>query len=185
MASALVIYANGSEDLEVTALTDILNRGGVTVTKAALNDDHSLNVVLAHGTKVVCDKNLADCTDDYSVIAIPGGLTGAENCRDSKTLIDKLQKQQENGGYIAAICAAPGFVLATHGLIGAAQATGYPGCSDNIANYVNKGVVTDKEHKLITGQGPAYCMEFALAVLEALTDKKTADEVRGGMLLTA
>ena len=54
----------------------------------------------------------------------------------------------------------------------------------NIENYVNKGVVVDKENKLITGQGPAFCMEFALAILEELKGKAVADEVRSGMLLT-
>ena len=134
MTCALIVYANGSEDMEVTAITDILNRGVVKVTKAALNDDGGLKVTLAHGTMVVCDKNLNDCSDDYAVIAIPGGLVGAENCRDSKVLIKKLQEQKAKGGYIAAICAAPGFVLGTHGLVGAAKATGYPGCADNIEN---------------------------------------------------
>ena len=184
MTCALIVYANGSEDMEVTAITDILNRGGIKVTKAALNDDGGLKVTLAHGTTVVCDKNLNDCADDYAVIAIPGGLVGAENCRDSTTLIAKLQEQKAKDGYIAAICAAPGFVLATHGLVGNARATGYPGCADNIENYVDKGVVVDKENKLITGQGPAFCMEVALAILEELKGKAVADEVRSGMLLT-
>ena len=183
MTCALVVYANGSEDMEVTAVTDILNRGGINVIKAALNDDGGLKVTLAHGTTVVCDKNLNDCTDNYDVIAIPGGLEGAENCRDSKELIAKLQEQKTKSGYIAAICAAPGFVLATHGLVGNAKATGYPGCADNIENYVDKGVVVDKESKLITGQGPAFCMEFALSILEELKGKTVADEVSSGMLL--
>ena len=56
--------------------------------------------------------------------------------------------------------------------------------ADNIENYVDKGVVVDKENKLITGQGPAFCMEFALAILEELKGKAVADEVRSGMLLT-
>ena len=60
----------------------------------------------------------------------------------------------------------------------------YPECADNIENYVDKGVVVDKENKLITGQGPAFCMEFALAILEELKGKAVADEVRSGMLLT-
>ena len=180
---ALVVYANGSEDLEVTSITDILNRGHVEVTKAAVTSEDLPIVTLAHGTKVLCDKKIEDCNDDYDVIAIPGGIPGADHCRDCKPLITKLKAQKEAHKYIAAICAAPGFVLATHGLIDDAKATGYPGCSDNVKHYVNEGVVVDKEHKVITGQGPAFCMEFAFAILQELTGEENCLQVKKGMLV--
>lgn len=48
MKKALVIYANGSEDLEVTAIADVLARGQVEVTKAALTAS-GVEVKLSHG----------------------------------------------------------------------------------------------------------------------------------------
>ena len=89
MKKALVVYANGSEDMEVTAVTDILNRGKVKVIKAAVAKD-GVEVTLAHGTKVICDENIASCNDVYDAIVIPGGLNGANNCRDCDVLIEKL-----------------------------------------------------------------------------------------------
>ena len=83
MKKALVIYANGSEDLEVTAIADVLCPGGQVDTKAALTAS-GVEVKLSHGTTVLCDKNLHDCKDCCDVIAIPGGLPGATNCRDSE-----------------------------------------------------------------------------------------------------
>ncbi len=182
MKKALVIYANGSEDMEVTAITDVLSRGNVAVTKAAVADS-GCTVSLAHGTTVICDKNILDCKDDYDVIAIPGGLTGATNCRDCDLLISMLKKQKQEKRLIAAICAAPGFVLAHHGLIIDEKATGYPGCADNIKNYTNKGVEISDDHLIITGKGPAFAIDFALAILKELQGEECMQQVAKGMLL--
>ncbi len=185
MATCLVIYANGSEDIEVTTQTDILTRGGVKVTKAALCDEGT-TVTLAHGTKVICDANLEDCKDSlYDLIVIPGGLDGSIACRDSATLIKMLKAQKARGAYIGAICAAPGFVLGTHGIIGENDlATGYPGCTDTIKNLSTVGVVVNKEAKIITGKGPAFSFAFGYAMLEALMGKEVCDKVKDGMLYT-
>lgn len=185
MKTALVIYANGSEDIEVTASADVLNRGGVKVTRAAVNNDGSKNVILAHGTAVVCDVNINDVHDSYDVIVIPGGLAGSEHCRDSHVLIEKLKQQKAQGRLIAAICAAPGFVLQTHGLLAnGVKATCYPGCNDSgIENLSPDGVVHDEAAHIITGKGPGFAMYFALTILEALAGRSVRDSVAKDMLL--
>ncbi|MCR5536854.1 MAG: DJ-1/PfpI family protein [Succinivibrio sp.] len=182
MAKALLIYANGSEDLEITAPCDVLKRGGVQVTKAAICENHGKEVTLAHGTHVVCDCNIEDVTGAYDVIVVPGGLPGANYCHDSAKLTALLKEQKAQGRYLAAICAAPGFVLAAHGLIGDEKATGYPGCESGIANYTGAGVEVVADAHLITGKGPGYALDFALAILEVLTSRQTADQVAAGML---
>lgn len=182
---ALICYANGSEDMEVTAISDVLNRGGIQVIRCAITEDKEKTVKLAHGSIITCDININDIKDEdiFDLIAIPGGLKGSENCRDNKTLIKLLKKQQHENRLLGAICAAPGYVLDTHGLIKNAKATGYPGCTNNIKNLSKDGVVFDKEHKLITGKGPAFCIQFSLELLRALTDNETADKVAKGMLI--
>lgn len=182
MAKALLVYADGSEDLEITAPCDVLKRGGVEVTKAAISAGGGRTVTLAHGTCVQCDCNLEEISDSYDVIVVPGGLPGANHCHDSVKLTALLREQKRQGRYIAAICAAPGFVLAAHGLIGEAKATGYPGCERGIVNYTGSGVEVVPEAHLITGKGPGFALDFALAILQALTDQKTADQVAAGML---
>ncbi len=182
MATALVIYANGSEALEVTTITDVLKRSGVNVTTAALDVKDKI-VSLANGTKVICDVNFDDVKNqDFDVIAIPGGLDGSCACRDNSELIAKLKQQKQSHKYIAAICAAPGFVLQTHGLIGDAKVTGYPGCDNGIVNFCDDGAIVNSEHKLITGKGPAYALEFAFAVASVLVDEATLSKVKAGML---
>ncbi|MBQ9275174.1 MAG: DJ-1/PfpI family protein [Succinivibrio sp.] len=181
MKTALLVYANGTEDIEITAPADVLSRGGVKVTRAAVTASGN-EVTLAHGTVVKCDKNLNDCTGPYDLIVVPGGLPGAEYCRDSPKLIALLKEQQQQGRLIGSICASPGFVLATHGIITTQSATGYPGCCDNIQNYTGAGVQLSEDGKIITGKGPGFALQFALTLLKSLCGKEVAQKVAAGML---
>lgn len=181
MPKALVAYANGSEDMEVTAVASILCRGGVEVTRAAVVAEGK-EVVLSHGQRTVCDANIADCKDQYDLIVIPGGLAGSQNCAANTVLVELLKAQKAAGRYLGAICAAPGFVLAHHGLIGEAKATGYPGCSDNIKNYTGEGATIDADAKIVTGKGPAFAIDFGLACLSVLVPAETLAQVKAGML---
>ena len=182
MKTALIIYANGGEDTEATAAADVLVRGGAKVIHAALNDDGGCEIKLAQGTRVLCDCNLNDCKEKYDLIVIPGGLPGATHCRESKVLTAMLKNQQEEGRLIGAICASPGMVLAAQGFITTQRATGYPGTTEGIKNLSAKGVEVSDDGLLITGKGPAFAIDFGLALLRALLGTATADKVAAGML---
>lgn len=182
MIRALVAYANGSEDMEVTSVASILDRGGVKCVRAAITSDGSTMVTLAHGTKVECDANIASLANEkFDMIVMPGGLEGSTNCSNNEVLISMIKQQQSEGRFVAAICAAPGFVLAKHGLIHG-PATGYPGCSDNIQQYTGAGTTIDQQNKLVTGKGPAFSIDFGLACLSVLVDADTLAKVKSGML---
>ena len=182
MKKALVIYANGSEDLEVTAAADILNRGGIAVTRGGVGGK---TVTLAHGTRVTCDAPVEECGSDFDAIIIPGGLDGSNNCAACAPLVEKLKAQRAAGRWVCAICAAPGFVLARHGLLdGGVKATCYPGCGDSaIAGLQPDGVVVDSDAHVITGKGPGFAIPFALAIVEALAGGDARMKVEAGMLL--
>ncbi len=180
MSTALLIYANGSEDIEITASADVLSRGGVKVIKCALGE--SKEVTLAHGTRVICDAVLQDINEQYDVILIPGGLNGSLACQKNERLISMLKEQKKAGRIIAAICAAPGFVLAHNGILDNEEATGYPGCDEEIKNCTHAGVQVSKDGKFVTAKGPAFSMQFGLAVLKQLEGEKVANEVAAGML---
>lgn len=182
MPTALVAYANGSEDMEVNSVASILDRGGVNVIRAAVSNDGSKIVTLSHGLHVTCDKSILECTSTYDMIVVPGGLEGSKNCANCKPLIEKIQANRAEGRWVAAICAAPGMVLEAHGIVGEAKATGYPGCSDNIKNYVDDGTCIDEANKLVTGKGPAFSIDFGLACLSVLVDAETLAKVKAGML---
>lgn len=180
MSKALLIYADGSEDIEITASADVLSRGGVKVTKCALGDHKE--VTLAHGSRVICDTVLADIHENYDVILIPGGLQGSLACQKNERLLAMLREQKQSKRIIAAICAAPGFVLAHNGILENEQATGYPGCDEEIKNCTHAGVQRSENGRFITAKGPAFSMQFGLAVLKELEGEEVAASVAAGML---
>lgn len=185
MANILMMCADGSEDMETIIVCDIATRAGLKVTKCAVNTTNDLVVTLAHGTKIFCDITLQDAVNnDYDAIVLPGGLKGASTFRDNETVVKMLQKQKSTKKLVAAICAAPGFVLATHNIIESdTVATGYPGCSDNIKQYTGDAVTYDAKYNIVTGKGPALAIPFGLKIVELLASKDIANQVASGMLL--
>lgn len=128
---------------------------------------------------------IEDCAEDeYDVIALPGGMPGAEHLRDSDVLISMLRKQQESARIVAAICASPAVVLETHGLLaGGKKATSHPGFSQHLSNQslVNQRVVIDGN--IITSRGPGTAFEFALALVKVLYGEDTMKKVAQPMVM--
>ena len=180
MAKALVPLAKGFEDIEAVTIIDVLRRGGVEVVTASL---HSSNEVeSAHSIVMHADALLSEVIDDeYDAIVLPGGGEGTDNLKNSDPLIRRLVKQHEDGGLLAAVCAAP-TVFQEAGLLDPSQfVTCYPTCQMQVdCNWVNEPVV---EHEgIITGQAPGSAMIFSLVVLKALTDEVIAKKVARGMV---
>ncbi len=186
MTKALIAAANGCEEIETIATYDLLKRAGIEVTIAAV-DESSTTVCASHGLKFLANSTLSvQLTEEYDIIVLPGGLPGAEHLRDCKLLIELLKKQNKAKKWIAAICAAPGFVLGTHGLADGAKVTGYPGTENLLknGNYVNQVVCVDADKKIITAQGPAFTNAFALAIIANLCGEKVMKQVASGALIS-
>ena len=181
MTKALVVIAQGIEEMETAIITDILTRGGIEVTLASVA---GRKVTAARGLKLVADVELSDVQDQsFDMIVSPGGLPGAKNLRDSALLFRLLEKQNRQQQWIAAICASPAFVLAHHGLLKGRKATCYPGCEEMLPEHVDETVVVDGH--VITSQGPGTAMAFALKLVEVLAGDITAKEVASQALITA
>jgi 4-methyl-5(b-hydroxyethyl)-thiazole monophosphate biosynthesis len=120
--------------------------------------------------------------EEWDLIALPGGLPGADHLRDCSTLVELLKKQQKEKKLYGAVCASPAVVLTTHNLVGAG-ATCYPAppfrsvmtdASDD------KVVVQDN---LVTSQGPGTSLLFALSLGEQLYGKEAADNIADALLV--
>ena len=72
-------------------------------------------------------------------------------------------------------------VFGRAGLFDGHRATIYPGMEEELVNAVSTGekVVVDRE--IITGRGPGAAIDFALAIIEYLTGKEKAEEIRDGL----
>jgi 4-methyl-5(b-hydroxyethyl)-thiazole monophosphate biosynthesis len=176
MATVLVPLAQGCEELEAVTIIDLLRRAGITVLTAGLDDKP---VKASRGTVLIPDTTLeAAMAQEFDMIALPGGLPGADHLNQDSRIHTLLKQQAKAEKYIAAICAAPK-VLASAGLLNGKHATSYPGSIDdsqmqNMA-YEEKPVVIDG--KVITSRGPGTAMDFALALIEQLLGKARRDEV--------
>ena len=137
---------------------------------------------------ILCYQIMADITieeaakEDWDLIALPGGLPGADHLRDCSTLIELLQKQQEKKKLYGAVCASPAVVFQSHSLIGAG-ATCYPAPPF-------RGVMTDAsdekvvvQDNVVTSQGPGTSLLFALALGEQLYGKEEADKIADALLV--
>lgn len=174
MAKALVLMAEGFEEIELTSIVDILRRGGVTVTIAGLKDGI---ITGSRGMKMQPDATLDSIKEMYDMIILPGGSPGYINLGGDRRVIDLVTRYNAGGKIVAAICAAPS-VLAKAGILAGKNATIFTGMENELKNakYVDKPVVEDGN--IMTSQGPGTAMEFALALLKRLTDDKKGKELR-------
>lgn len=177
---ALIPIADGSEDIETVALIDVLRRAQFDVTVASVMPHKQITA--ARGTRIEADTLLTDCLHlTYDVIALPGGLPGANHLRDCTPLIEKLQQQKADGRHFAAICASPAVVFAHHGLDEGHKTTAHPGFTQHLRDFKNERVVIDQH--CITSQGPGTAIEFALAIITELAGKALAEKVAAPMVL--
>jgi 4-methyl-5(b-hydroxyethyl)-thiazole monophosphate biosynthesis len=177
----LVPIADGSEEIEAVCIIDVLRRAGARVTVASVD---GLQVTASRGVKLVADKLIEDCIEtEYDLIALPGGIPGAEHLRDSDALTHLLKKQKKEDKLFAAICASPAVVLRHHGLLASLNATCHPFFADKIENSdsIASRVVVDGN--CITSQGPGTAIEFALKLVELLFGKEMVGKVAEPMIV--
>lgn len=177
----LVPIADGSEEIEAVCIIDVLRRAGAEVTVASVD---KLHVTASRGVKLVADKLISQCMNEvYDVIALPGGMPGAEHLRDSRELETILRKQSEQNRLLAAICASPAVVFAHHRLLRQRRATCHPNFVDQLPNKeaAESRVVVDGN--FVTSRGPGTALEFALKLVELLFGKQKAEETAIPMLV--
>jgi 4-methyl-5(b-hydroxyethyl)-thiazole monophosphate biosynthesis len=177
--SAMIVFAEGFEEVEAVTPADVLRRAGVDVALVGLE---RLVVEGAHGIAFQMDRTLRE-REKVDAVILPGGLPGAENLSQSKTLLNILHSQLASGNILAAICASPGLVLGRNGLLKGRRATCYPGFEKHFgpdATFVDEQVV--KDGNLITSRGPGTAFDFALALTKELAGEAKANEAGKGML---
>jgi 4-methyl-5(b-hydroxyethyl)-thiazole monophosphate biosynthesis len=178
MAAALVLLAEGFEELEAIAIVDVLRRVGVKVTLAGLTAGPVKSV---HDVVVATDGLLDDMKDaDFDAVVLPGGTPGAKRLREDPRVLSLLRRFAEAGKWTCAVCAGP-TVLEAAGLLKGKRATSYPGNPLPSAQYVEERVVIDGQ--VITSRGPGTAVDFALAIAERLAGKEAAAQQRAAMLV--
>ena len=174
MKRVLVPLAEGFEEVEAVTIIDILRRAGVEVVVASLAGSP---VTGSHGIRLSADTPLAALAEqDFDMIALPGGMPGAEHLKKDPRIAGIVRSLHEKGRPVAAICAAP-MVLAAAGVLDGRRATSFPGFLDDAVKSTVVGDAVVVDHGVITSRGPGTALDFALALVEELVGPSVRESI--------
>jgi len=185
MKKAIVLLADGFEDVEAITPIDYLRRAGIEVTTAAVTEN--LTVTSRWGTvKVIADTTIKEVIkqNDWDTVILPGGIPGAENLATSQEASALITQMTSAGKLICAICASPAIVLAPLGLLSGRKFTCFPGMEEKVKNsdWKNERVVIDGN--IITSRAAGTAGEFAIAVIANMLDEFEAEKIARSVLMS-
>lgn len=177
----LVPIADGIEMIEALSIVDVFRRAGATVDMASVN---GLVITSSHNVKIQADKLIDECRqENYDLVAVPGGIPGAENLKNSATLIDILKRQNEADKLYGAICASPAVVLKPHGLLEGKKATCHPLFIANLSHEQASEQKVVFDRNCVTSRGAGTAVDFALELVGILMGEEKKREVARGMVV--
>jgi 4-methyl-5(b-hydroxyethyl)-thiazole monophosphate biosynthesis len=191
MKGVYIFLADGFEDIEALATADVLRRGGVPVELVSVTEDPF--VVSSHRVAVGVDQSFDYFalnvdrvgTDEQDVMIFPGGMPGTRNLAQHGMLMDLMQEHYDDGGTVAAICAAPGLVLGQLDGIEGKRVTcfdGFEGILEEAgAKFEPRPAITDG--RVITGRSAGHAVAFGLEILKKIKGEEKAAEVRHALML--
>lgn len=143
-----VLATDGFEEAELTEPVSALKEAGATVE--ILSDKRGQIQAFRHHDKSIMvdvDRGLEEAQpDEYDAVVLPGGALNADALRIVPTAQSFLQKTQEAGKPIAAICHAP-WELISADLVRGRTLTSFSTIQDDIrnagGNWVDQEVVVD------------------------------------------
>lgn len=180
MTKVYEFIATGFEDIEALITLDVMRRAGVDFKLVSITG--SRQVETAHGVMITADLLFEESDfSDANMLLLPGGMPGSTNLNEHTELKNLLVEHDAKGKWIGAICAAP-MVLGGLGLLKGRRATCYPGFEKYLEGAEYTHELCTRDGNIITGEGPAATFPYAFALLEALTDRQTADQIAEGMM---
>ncbi len=175
MKKIAVFLAEGFEEIEAISIIDVLRRASLEVTTVSVTGD--LQVTGSHSITISAD-NIFERMDfrPFDMLVLPGGMPGAKNLNNHKDLKELILQYNESGKPLGAICAAP-LVFGQLGILKNKNATCFPGFEQFLEGANVTGTSKEVAGNIVTGKGAGVAIEFALQLVEILTDTKTAEEL--------
>lgn len=180
----LVPAADGSEDIELACITNILARAEIKYTLASVMD--AKNITLSRGLKLTADVLVKDVlAKDYDAVLLPGGLPGSEHLGKSESLKTIMHEMRDQNKLYGAICAAPVMALGPLGMLdGVHSATCYPSLETKFPPNVKPSLdCVVKCGNCLTSRGPGTAVFFGLAAVALLRSREVAEKIAKDMLL--
>jgi 4-methyl-5(b-hydroxyethyl)-thiazole monophosphate biosynthesis len=183
----LLLLANGFEEYEASAFTDVLGWSRVfgTPVKVVTAGMHP-QLRCTWNFTVIPEKQLSEINvDEYDALAIPGGFEEAGFYKDaySEDFLEVIREFHKKNKIIASICVGA-LPLGKSGILKSRKATTYQLLngirSEELTKFgakvLDKKIVINKN--IITSANPATAIDVAFKLLELLTDKKNCDKVK-------
>ncbi|CCA73089.1 hypothetical protein PIIN_07043 [Serendipita indica DSM 11827] len=202
MPSALILIANGTEEMEFTIPYDTLVRAGIDCTSAFVPSEsevglayaggwgiNDVTVTCSRGVRIVADTTLeallAEPTPKvYDIVIVPGGAKGAETLSQSVQVQRLITDQYSAGKLVGMICA--GSLAAKTSKLPSQPLTSHPSVKKDLESsfeYKEDSVVVSGS--LITSRGPGTAFPFAFKIVELLCGEAKVKEVRSPMIFPA
>jgi len=196
MKRILMLVANGVEPLEMAAFTDVMGwatligKEEIDLVDVGLKSKIKTTFGLQFTPNILLNEinlhgSLINFIDDFDALAIPGGFepSGFYDDALSKPFLDVIRHFSKQNKVIASVCVSS-ICLGESGVLKGKNATIYhqlggkrkQQLEDTGANFVDQPVVIDGN--FITSTGPGTALEVAFKLLEILTDKENADNLR-------
>ena len=179
MNKVYIFLADGFETVEALAPVDVMRRAGLSVTVVSIMGRYE--VLSAQGVPVIADALIGDFSlSDADAIVLPGGGAGTENLSANSAVREEIERMNNEGKLIAAICAAP-MVFGRMGILQGKRATCYPGCEGDLkgAEYTASDVEIDGN--IMTACGPGVSFDFGFAIVEHFCGAEKVSLIRSQM----
>ena len=161
MSKVYIFFADGFEDIEGLTVVDLMRRAGIDIQTVSIKETKEIRT--SHGIDLLTDRTFGECDfSDADMLVIPGGMPGTKYLEEYKPLTELLTDFYQNGGKVAAICAAPG-IFERLGFLKGRNATSYP-------SVVVDGNVT-------TSRGLGTAIDFSLSLIGQLEGSAKAEEI--------
>lgn len=171
-----ILLGTGFEEAEALVPADLLRRAGVEVALTSLEGEL---VSGSHNITVKADETLDNVdTTTVELVMLPGGLGGVQALGRDLRVPPFVRAVLNQGGYVAAICAAPN-LLAAFGLLEGRKAVCYPGMEDGMSGAVMQpSVPFVVDGHIITGEAAGAAFPFGLKLVELLRGSETAQKIK-------
>ena len=202
MKGIYIFLANGFEDIEALAVCDVLRRGGAEVKLVSVNNPgEGKTVTSSHGVSVIADIAFQDLPENSSpfgesllhtvpadtgdVMIFPGGMPGSKSLAACSRLIEIARRHYNEGGALAAICAAPGLVLSQLDLPEGMEFTCFDGFQDDLiakgCRFTGRPAV--RSGRIVTGRSAGHAVSFGLEILKLVKGEQAAADVAHSLYL--
>ena len=172
--SAIVLLADGFEEIEATCPIDLLRRADVQVTVASVGED--LLVTGRSELTLNADCPLPEVLDqNFDLLVLPGG-PAVFDLREQPRVLDLIRRFHLEERIIGAICAAP-LLLLDAGLLPGPRHTAHGSVTNELPDLVTDSE-TITEGTLITSRGAGTAISFGLALVRALCGPGPTETIR-------